>query len=510
MSHRITFALLSAIVVAAAIGCSGGRVSSSKGGLPQLETYPTSLLQQYYAMNDSGYQLLQSGRSDEAIAVFVRQTELIPAGRPGAFNVGRAYSVAGNVDESLKWLERSIVEGWQNTDQLERDPGLEAVRKDPRFAPLAARIPTLVAEREAAFTKGLPEYDEKTLGSIGDAAALKAWSDSVSNVIVTHGRSVWHNWQFTTAAIDYEAKQLAVRKRLAAGDPSFDYGLERVRSISRIRSPQERWGGVTKGVLAEVDRYLAQSPNPEGAAEAHYHAGVAILCEQGEAAASSPQWSESVAAAKEHFDQIPTGSRLSGASAAWLLWADIAQAGDATESLAPRVREFVDRYKNDRAAMDVAGGRFQRAMFEAMWPIPFDAVDLDSRPVSLDQYRGKVVLLDFWATWCGPCRQELPHLRRAFDRYRDQGFEILSVSLDFGDRTSVADYRAWIEQNGMAWRHVYDQKGWQSPLVTAFGIEGIPFPILIGRDGKIAAMQGECRGSNLERHIEAALAEAGA
>ena len=510
MPHRITFALVFAILVAAAIGCSGGGVSSSKGGLPHLETYPTSLLQQYYAMNDSGYQLLQSSRPDEAIAVFVRQTELIPGGRLGAFNVARAHAVAGHVDESLKGLERAIEEGWENTDQLERDQAFEAVRKDPRFAALTARIPKLVAEREAAFSKGLPENDAKSLEAIRDAAALKAWADSVSNILVMHGRSVWHSWQFTAAALDFEAQQLAVKRRLAANEPSFDYGLERVRAISRIRSPEERWGGVARGVLAETDRYLAGNPSPEGAAEAHYHAGVALLCEQGEAAASSPQWGESVAAARQHFGQIPEGSRLAGASAAWLLWADLAQAGDATEALAPRVREFVERYKSDRGAMEIASSRFQRAMFEAIWPIPFDAVDLDRRPVSLDQYRGKVLLLDFWATWCGPCRQELPHLRKAFDRYRDQGFEILSVSLDFGDRTSVEDYRAWTQQNGMMWRHVYDQKGWQSPLVSAFRIEGIPFPILIGRDGKIVAMQGECRGANLERHIEAALAEAGA
>ena len=158
----------------------------------------------------------------------------------------------------------------------------------------------------------------------------------------------------------------------------------------------------------------------------------------------------------------------------------------------------------------MAGSRFQRAMFEAQWPIPFDAVDIDDRPVSLEQYRGKVLLLDFWATWCGPCRQELPHLRTAFERFNGRGFDILSVSLDSGERTSVEDYRAWISKNGMSWRHVYDRKGWQSPLVSAFRIEGIPFPILIGRDGKIVAMQGECRGPNLERVIEQALAETGA
>jgi len=503
--RSLRFVLVVAVLLSAGAGCSGGGSPSSLAGTPP-EFYPADLLQRYVALNDSGYRHLQAGRADEAIAVFQRQRELIPNGKLGAMNVARAYATTGNTDEAIRWLETAVAAGWDNAEQLREDPAFAAVRADARFAPLPARVDAGLAEREAVFAKGLPEYDSKSV-TIADAAALKSWSDSLSNVIVMHGRTAWHGWQFLAARIDFEARHLAARRKLAGEGGAFDYGLERIRAMSRLRSPDEPWGAVAKGVVAEVDRYLAGSPSADGAVEAHYRAGVAALCESGPAA---PGWAQAAESARAHFAKVGDASRLAGAATAWLLWVDLVSAGENTSEVLPRVRAFTERYKGDRAAMEIAEAKFGREMFVSLWPIPFSAVDVDAKPVTLDQYRGKLLLLDFWATWCGPCRQELPHLREAFDRYHARGFEILSVSLDFGDRTTVDAYRAWTEENGMKWRHVYDQKGWQSPLVSAFRIQGIPFPILIGPDGEIVALQGECRGENLHRVIEQALAEAGA
>jgi len=500
--------LFAAAIAVAAAGCFGGGAPSSRGAaLP--EFHPAERLQRYVALNDSGYRSLQAGRADEAIASFTRQHELIPNGKLGAINLARAHASVGNVDEGIRWLETAIAAGWDNSEQLREDPMLAPLRADARFAPLPSRVDASLAEREAGFAKGLPEYDPKSI-TIADAAALKAWSDSLSNLIVMNGRTAWFGWQFTAARIDYEARHLAARRKLAGEGGAFDYGLERIRAMSRLRSPDEAWGAVAKGVVAEVDRYLAGAPTAEGRAEASYRAGVAALCESAPPASATPEWTQAADRARAHFAQLGDASRFTGAATAWLLWADLVDAGSDNSAVLPRVRDFAERFKSDKAAMEIADARFQRELFLSLWPIPFSAIDVDQQPVTLDQYKGKVLLLDFWATWCGPCRQELPHLREAFDRFHARGFEILSVSLDFADRTTVEDYRAWTEQNGMGWRHVYDQKGWQSPLVSAFRIQGIPFPILIGPDGGIVAMQGECRGENLGRVIERALAEAGA
>ena len=181
------------------------------------------------------------------------------------------------------------------------------------------------------------------------------------------------------------------------------------------------------------------------------------------------------------------------------------EAGPTKEPLYPKVRAFAARYWKDSAAQAIATAMFRKELIEAHWPIPLDAVDLDGKPVSLDDYRGKLLLIDFWATWCSPCLQELPGLRDAYAKYHDRGLEILSVSLDYSRSTPTEKYRAWTVANGMNWRHVYDQKDWKGPLPKGFFIYSIPAPFLIGRDGRPVAAGDELRGDRLAKAIEKAL-----
>jgi hypothetical protein len=89
------------------------------------------------------------------------------------------------------------------------------------------------------------------------------------------------------------------------------------------------------------------------------------------------------------------------------------------------------------------------------------------------------------------------------------GFDILSISLDYDNRTTTDDYREWIAEKGMdKWRHIYDHESWDSPLVKAYMVRGIPNPVLVNRDGTLAAMGEELRGENLAETIKKAL-EAG-
>lgn len=113
----------------------------------------------------------------------------------------------------------------------------------------------------------------------------------------------------------------------------------------------------------------------------------------------------------------------------------------------------------------------------------------DGKKIKLSSLRGKVVLIDFWASWCGPCLREVPNLRKAYEKYKTKGFDIYSVSLDIQkDKWEKA-----IEKHRMNWNHVSDLKGWESPLVHTYGIKGIPFTVLIDKDGKIIAkmLRGE-------------------
>jgi peroxiredoxin/outer membrane lipoprotein-sorting protein len=134
-------------------------------------------------------------------------------------------------------------------------------------------------------------------------------------------------------------------------------------------------------------------------------------------------------------------------------------------------------------------------------PFPVSATDLSGRAFSLDDYKGRVVLLDFWATWCGPCIGELPETRVVYNKYHAQGFDVVGISLD----EKRDDLMAFLKKENLTWPQVFDGKGWDSPLVKSYGVRGIPAAFLIGRDGKIAAV--DVRGMALEPAVQQALAQ---
>jgi peroxiredoxin len=137
----------------------------------------------------------------------------------------------------------------------------------------------------------------------------------------------------------------------------------------------------------------------------------------------------------------------------------------------------------------------------------FQAKTTAGQPVDFPQdYKGKIVLLDFWATWCPPCRAEVPNLVSAYQRYHSQGFEVLGVSLD--QANSAQKLAQFTEQHHMPWPQVYDGKFWDAAVAKKYGIHSIPQPILVdGNTGKILAEGMQVRGSDLAPAIQKALTE---
>ncbi len=125
--------------------------------------------------------------------------------------------------------------------------------------------------------------------------------------------------------------------------------------------------------------------------------------------------------------------------------------------------------------------------------------DVNDQPFSLSSLRGKFVLVDFWASWCSPCRMENPNVVAAYNKYKDKNFTVLGVSLD-------KNKEAWvkaIQDDKLTWNHISDLKFWSSAAVGLYGFDGIPYNVLVNPEGKIIATG--LRGDDLLNKLEAVL-----
>ena len=160
---------------------------------------------------------------------------------------------------------------------------------------------------------------------------------------------------------------------------------------------------------------------------------------------------------------------------------------------------FTDLTKDDDPELSGAAKAALEMMAMRDTPVDLTFTAVDGSNFDLTDLRGKVVLLDFWATWCPPCVEEVPELVATYEKFRGQGFEVVGISLD----ENKAALEKFTAENKMTWPQFFDGKGWENELAKRFGIQSVPTMWLLDREGKL--VDASPRG-RLEEAVGAALA----
>ena len=256
--------------------------------------------------------------------------------------------------------------------------------------------------------------------------------------------------------------------------------------------------------MATYAKVLAASPNAELAAEAQrmmlvadaqtmfstgdLKAGAGIIERTAAMLAANPDDAETAGLAMQlsgAFENLPGGEELAAASlqAFGPLFA---------KSTNPQIKQMGESFAGTLRRLSLPGS-----------PMEIEGTLLDGTAFDQKSLAGKVVLVDFWATWCGPCVAEIPNMIDQYEKYHDKGFEIVGISLD-EDRAAVEGF---VKDAKIPWPILFAGKGWGDPVASFYGITGIPQLILIGRDGNVITLNA--RGEALAKELATLFKDAG-
>ncbi len=472
--------------------------------LPQVEMMPQLLpqdVERFVSLGEEGRKRLRSGDYKGAEAAFRAQVAIFPPNPEPHVSLAILAATRGSRKAALEHLRAAVVRGFTDLLRVERAEGWIGLRSHPNFLALQDAIPKLLeAERKwggwESFRASRPPDDL--------AAALRAhtlWRGVLEGMASALGPRLLRLWNRVNDRATAALLEAYVDERPQA--PDLGDALQRLMALYS-EGPLFRWeilppasarrlAAVARTVL---DRFPG-SPMRPGALACR---AVTAFASRDRRGALQPEAVEEIRASLGEILTHHAGSPFVAAAVEGLVRTEV-EVGR-MDLAAEAYRRFRDGHAGNRALQEQVRERLGELTLRAGGLPEFRATALDGGSVEREALRGKVVVVDFWATWCGPCIEQLPSLRRIAERHRDRVL-VLGVSLDLAEDVSAQDLRGWIARENVPGRQLYDGLGWDSELVRAFGVKEIPFSVVVGADGAVLAVAKQGRG--LENAVRAAL-----
>lgn len=415
-------------------------------------------------------------------------------------------ALEGRAEAALSDLEEALAAGWADAQWPKEDGDLASLRDRPPFedwlARVAGRAPVSPAWDVAVAA--LPPTAE-ALGADADAAvaALRRLRGVIGNAERERAEATLLAWRAASWA---HLASLAPDAAAREGARMEELKVLAGRDATRLPP------AVARRLEERAAAFVGDEPASDEAPDARL-----LIIEARHALVPhevKPEQTDRLEAAGQRFERdllafVVTHETGEAAQRALVRLIALRAEADRDLALALLARLRRELAGDEARVRTLVTNASRGAYYELAGLPPFSATTLDGRAVSPETLRGRVTLIDFWATWCGPCREELPNIKDAHATFHARGFDVLGISLDDAKRMDARAFEAWCAANGVVWSQVYDGKYWEADLAKLFNVQGIPFPLLLDREGRVVATDGEARGPELGKRVAALLGDGG-
>jgi len=251
----------------------------------------------------------------------------------------------------------------------------------------------------------------------------------------------------------------------------------------------------TKAIVAELEAYLEKNPDAEDKARAHKTLLMSYKI-IGDTEKSTSIYREQFDAAGSGAD-VQIGMLYNATNNLFNFYLQQGKTDDANKLIEDAIKKSVASPQEEKLtnAFKLMQGQLNKPKIGDAMDMKFTS--LGGKEIDLAEMKGKAVLIDFWATWCGPCIKEIPHLKKAYEKYHEKGFEIISVSVD--KESDKEKLEAMIKAQNMTWPQHFDGKGSANVFAIKYGVNRYPTTFLVGKEGKVIAT--DLRGVQLEQAL---------